>query len=100
MFFGPASSIIVCKHFLMIFTIYLFSLKILFRRDYLNIMDGWCLEREENNIKINNNGKDLLNTIRSPLFSRLVGEEYSGDIEELIAELKERDVTRWKNDKL
>jgi len=66
----------------------------LFRRDYLNIMDGWCLEREESNIRINNNGKNLLSRIRSPLFSMLVGEEYSRDTEKLTAELKDREIRR------
>lgn len=63
-----------------------------FRRDYLNIMDGWCLEREGSYNRINENGKNLLNRMRSPLFSALVGEKLP-DINSFV-ELENREVGR------
>lgn len=64
----------------------------IFRRDYLNIMDGWCLERKRDSIRVNENGKNLLNRIRSPLFSALVGKEWSRDVESLTTELNQREI--------
>lgn len=70
----------------------------IFKRDYLNVMDGWCIERRESDIRLNKNGKSLLNKIRSPLFTVLIGERYQENIETLLAELKRREVVS-RNDK-
>ncbi len=58
-----------------------------FRRDYINIMSGWCIEKNDEKIKINEDGKYLLNRIKSPLISALIGREYPKNVEELIKDL-------------
>jgi len=62
----------------------------IFRRDYLNIMDGWCIERrkKEDLNRLSKNGKNLLKRIRSPLVTALIGWEYSEKVDELTKDLK------------
>ena len=61
-----------------------------FRRDYLNVMDGWCIERKEKEDlnRLSRNGENLLKRIRSPLISVLIGQEYLDYADELIQNLK------------
>ena len=61
-----------------------------FRRDYLNVMDGWCIERKEKEDlnRLSRNGENLLKRIRSQLISVLIGREYLDNIKELIQNLK------------
>lgn len=65
----------------------------IFRREYLNKMDGWELERQlrpdgsqSNSVRISENGRKLLGQIESPLFQALVqrGKGAEADISEIL----------------